>query len=524
MFSEVNRRNNGIYYTPENLAYFTVMQVISSKNATVFDPSFGKGALLDASYNILKNNFKATNASKNLYGCDIEPYNLDEIPVSVREANLVRSNFFNLPSILKRKYNVIVINPPYVRHHRMDKNLYSNTVKRISGTFGLEKRADLWTYFLVESFNLLKKGGNLAAILPWSFLFTDYSKKIRQLVLSNFNSVKGIVIGKRLFKHAKERIIVLIAKGYGRKANNIKISYIQEVPTEEVDNCRTLSKKEWIENPFIFIKDSKINQLLEVISEKEGWKPLSFYSKINIGVVTGANKYFVLTPHSIKEKKLPKKYFQAIVTSSKQLRTYEIKESECKKYLLSLNSKPIKNISLVEYIKKMEKVSIHKRAHSKNRDPWYSVKINPTSDAFLPCMSADIPCLVFNLDSVQCTNTVHKVFFNPELTRLQKRWIRLSFLSSVSQLSVETNCRTYGSGVLKLEPSEAGRVLVHDGNGKNIPKLLDAKIKSFLTHGEREKAIKLATKCCVDILGLDNNLADEAMELRKILRQQRISK
>ncbi|MCV5803351.1 SAM-dependent methyltransferase, partial [Escherichia coli] len=59
---------------------------------------------------------------------------------------------------------------------------------------------------------------------------------------------------------------------------------------------------------------------------------------------------------------------------------------------------------------------------------------------------------------VNCTNSVHRVFFNKGVSFLRKKAISVSLLSSFSQLSAELQGRAYGSGVLKLEPSAAKRI------------------------------------------------------------------
>jgi hypothetical protein len=50
------------------------------------------------------------------------------------------------------------------------------------------------------------------------------------------------------------------------------------------------------------------------------------------------------------------------------------------------------------------------------------------------------------------------VYFHKGLSRIQRQAIVLSLHSSLSQLSAEFEGRAYGSGVLKLEPSEAKRI------------------------------------------------------------------
>jgi adenine-specific DNA-methyltransferase len=72
-------------------------------------------------------------------------------------------------------------------------------------------------------------------------------------------------------------------------------------------------------------------------------------------------------------------------------------------------------------------------------------------------MSGLTPRLVLNRSGATSTNAIHRVLWKRDLCPKQ---IVVSFLSSITQLSCEIEGRFYGGGVLKLEPSDAARVLV----------------------------------------------------------------
>lgn len=521
MQSELSPKDNGIYYTPEDLALFLAYQIIDSSQVEIFDPCFGKGSLLKVAIKVLKTKYKAKQAYKQIYGCDVNPLCFNEIPSSIKKVNLVEYDFLNINQEQLKKFDVIIMNPPFVRHHRLDKKLNKGIIDEYKKHINLSKKADLWCYFVLKSFQFLKNDGNIGLILPWSFVFTDYSERIRKLFSENFSTIRMILINSHLFNDNKERVIVLFAKGFGKMANDIKISYLHKVPRNNFSNYRAISTEKWLNNPFIYAKNSRTSSLLKSLSEIEDWKPLSTYSKISIGVVTGANSYFILSSDNVKKKKIPKKYLKHIVNTSGKLQLLKVGKFDCEKYLLVLNSQKVQNKNIQKYIKEMKNADIHKREHSKKRNPWYSIKTGKVPDAFLPYMFAESPGIVFNPDHIQCSNNIHKIFFKKELTELERKWIRLSFFSSISQFSIESNCRTYGSGVLKLEPSEAGRILVHTGGGCKIAKSIEDKIYKYLKRGEREKAIEFATEYCIKKLKIDLTLARQANKFRKILRKQR---
>jgi hypothetical protein len=91
------------------------------------------------------------------------------------------------------------------------------------------------------------------------------------------------------------------------------------------------------------------------------------------------------------------------------------------------------------------------------REPWVSVPDVPTPDYFMSYMSGVSAGLVRNAGGATCTNSVHGV-------RVRDRAGMASFLaawdSSFMALSREVEGHPLGGGMLKLEPREAGQLLL----------------------------------------------------------------
>ena len=75
-------------------------------------------------------------------------------------------------------------------------------------------------------------------------------------------------------------------------------------------------------------------------------------------------------------------------------------------------------------------------------------------------MNAEMPRLAANGARVRHLNSVHGVRLAEELRRLGTELLPLACLNSASRLSAELSGRSYGGGILKLEPGEARRWLV----------------------------------------------------------------
>ena len=75
-------------------------------------------------------------------------------------------------------------------------------------------------------------------------------------------------------------------------------------------------------------------------------------------------------------------------------------------------------------------------------------------------MNADTPRLCTNLRKLRHLNSVHGVYLNSALRELGTGLLPLAALNTMTLLGAETVGRSYGGGMLKLEPKEADRLPV----------------------------------------------------------------
>jgi len=91
-------------------------------------------------------------------------------------------------------------------------------------------------------------------------------------------------------------------------------------------------------------------------------------------------------------------------------------------------------------------------------------------------MANDTPRLVKNDARVSNANTIHSVFVKKEIN--QSAFIA-SFYNTFTMLSAELIGRSYGGGVLKLEPTEAEGMFMIIPRDEAIIKELDSKVEDI---------------------------------------------
>jgi hypothetical protein len=160
------------------------------------------------------------------------------------------------------------------------------------------------------------------------------------------------------------------------------------------------------------------------------------------------------------------------------------------------------------YINQGELEKHNLNSHSQRREPWYSVKTGNVPDAFFPYRVSLIPYLMLNRGNIQCTNSIHRIYFK-NATNIEKKWIQVSLLSIPGQLSLEAHAKVYGCGILKIEPSSLKKALCFSSKDRSIVSVYN-KLSNLLQENKKREAMKAATEFINDYLGIDAALSLQA--------------
>ncbi len=114
-----------------------------------------------------------------------------------------------------------------------------------------------------------------------------------------------------------------------------------------------------------------------------------------------------------------------------------------------------RNQALDAFVRAGEDAGIRNRYKCRVRNPWWRVPGLVQADLFLPYMIGNEPHASVNRCRALYPNSLHGIhLFTPALSEQ----VALGLLSSLSLLSMELEGRSYGGGILKLEPTEMQRV------------------------------------------------------------------
>ena len=181
--------------------------------------------------------------------------------------------------------------------------------------------------------------------------------------------------------------------------------------------------------------------------------------------------------------------------------------------LVPVNGEPLSE-PVKQYIRSGEEQGVHQGYKCRIRSPWYAVPAVWQPDGFMFRQIYDFPRLVLNQSSATSTDTIHRL-----RVRAQPGQVISNAYTYLTAASAEIEGRSYGGGVLELEPTEAERLLmpagVYDG-------LTLSECDGLIRNGHLEDLIKENSRLIlVDGLGMSQMECRMLREIWLKLRNRR---
>jgi len=472
------KRQFGIYYTPPQLTESICGWAVRASSDKVLEPSFGGCVFLDYAARALRRQ-GATRPFTQLYGCDIDDDAFDHLrrlfPGRNYSQNFLRQDFLRIEptSTLFPSFDAVIGNPPYVSNHNMPERQRSAArASEYRGILRVPATASLWAHFINHSLHFLREGGRVGMVLPGNAFKVDYGKKLLHQLAQRFDYIHVISLAERVFVDAgaREATTVLLCGSWARMPSKHAIP--TDIRVKTLGELRSLLSRlqrtpNGNANMAAEAAQHQVTAPITTALQQRVLVNLGDIADVQIGVVTGANRFFILSPQQAAKAGLPEKSLKPIfgrMAMSKGI-TFASQDLEFiragdERYLLLDTRGHEKRKAIVRYLSIFSQRKRDANRTFSKRPVWHQPVLGRIPHAFLSYMNTRAPRLVLNTARVQSLNNIHRVYLKPTATTKSLMLAAISLWSTIGQLSAEIVGRSYGDGVLKLEPSEARRLPV----------------------------------------------------------------
>lgn len=472
------RNKLGQFSTPYSLA----IDIISSaskymekeKEINFLDPAFGTGVF----YSALRAHFTEERI-KSAVGVEIDKHYFEPTAEfwSDHKLELINNDFTCKKSKEEGKINLLVANPPYVRHHHLEATAKKLLIERVTSECGIRPSglSGLYCYFIYFSIRYLAEGGLSCWLVPSEFLDVNYGRGVKEVLL------KSNIELLRIHRYSADNVqfddalvsscILFFRKTTRKKLNSVTFTSggTLESPRQTlvVDRSELNPLEKW--NKY-FGSSTKIGFKEKATGScsPDGIE-LGELFQIKRGLATGSNKFFIMTPEKIRQLGFCAEFFRPMLPSPRELKTLCVESGENGmpvlpvKYLLldvrmELEELKVRDPLLYDYLVNAPEEVPTGYLCSK-RKPWYTQERREPSPLLCTYMSRNSNGNIFrfirNRSQAIASNSYLMLYVRKEVLLPDESLDRLHlFLNDLDASILIESGRVYGGGLHKLEPKE----------------------------------------------------------------------
>lgn len=468
------RKSRGAFFTPEPIAeHLAAWAIRDDPNARVMDPTCGDGVFLLASARRLQKLGQVGDLAGQLYGVDLHDASLAEaarrLSAAQQSASLIASDFFSVatpdqPGSPVPYLDAIVGNPPFIRYQE-----HTGASRKLSVEAALKQGirlnglASSWAASLAHASGFLKPDGRIAMVLPAELLTVSYAEPVRRWLRTRFERVNLVMFERLQFEHALADVLLLLAEGRGG-CDSFSLWHAETAqdlarirPYMQLNVTPPESGK-WTD---ILVPKTARGLYREVVARS--FCSLGDYGTAELGAVTGSNGFFVISEATrlewgLTESQLTRvsppgtRHLKGPVFSRAQWNRLRLAGERVWLFRPAADDITAGRIAYTDF---GESIAVDRGYKCRIRTPWWRPPAPSRPDLFFTYMSHNYPRLITNTAGVGLLNSMHGVRLHKSAPPIAAAALPYMCLNSVTMLGAEVNGRSYGGGVLKMEPREA---------------------------------------------------------------------
>ena len=400
-------------------------------------------------------------------------------------------------------FDIILCNPPYVRHHHMDGVKKVALADDMAGRYNLRPSGltGLYNYFIMTGEAWLSEDGLAGWLVPSEFLDVNYGVVVKTFLLQN-------VILTRIHLYRSEDVqfddalvssaVVWYRKGKPAASHTVELSYggslLKPAHSQTVAHSSLSPATKWTRQ---IRKGEAPSKPIAILGDRSA--RLKDFFDVKRGLATGDNSFFVLTEDQASLYDIPQNLLTPVLPSPRHLKSNIVESNRDGQPLITerlflLNCRLTPDVLAQNYPAAWAYLqtgfgTVSEKYLCKSRKLWYLQENRESAPLLCSYMGrgpkgSNQPFrFILNHSKAIATNSYlmlyPKLFWRERAKRepelLQSVW---EVLSAIKTEDLTEEGRTYGGGLEKMEPSELGNVPVNQLaellENKFVATLLDA--------------------------------------------------
>jgi adenine-specific DNA-methyltransferase len=474
--TQAERNRLGQFATPTALAQdilqYAATLLPPGQGVRFFDPAIGTGAF----YSALRKVFPEERIEEAM-GFEIDPHYAKPGAQLWADSTLTikLSDFTHAED--PKGFNLIICNPPYVRHHHLKNGNKARLQLRTQQASGMKISglAGLYCHFLGLAHSWMTDGGIAGWLIPSEFMDVNYGRAVKRYLLEQVTLLRIHRFDPNDVQFADALVssaIVWFRKSPPPADHSVTFTFggklLAPKLTRIVSASAIANESKWTRFPAADVRSLSQGPIL------------SEFFKVKRGLATGDNSYFILSEEKIIERGFPLTVFKPILPSPRYLPGDQVNaridgtpDIERRLFLLDtrLSEDEIRKTfpALYRYLEEGKEQDMDKGYLCRHRRPWYSQENRPPPPIVCTYIGrSDTKSgrpfrFILNKSQATVANVYLAMYPTARLARgleadptlIERVWTSLNLLTADELLR---EGRVYGGGLHKLEPRELGNV------------------------------------------------------------------